>query len=140
MASLISLKTGLPPTSFKNQFLPLIDHMIGPRLLRACRPLQYASAIKGTLKPHPIARFNKSPSSFQKRNFQSSTSLCSMATIKLNNGASMPLVGFGLWKVNNDTCADQVYNAIKTGYRLFDGAVSAIFRVMVISKLTQAVR
>lgn len=31
-------------------------------------------------------------------------------------------VSFGLWKVNNDTCADQVYNAIKTGYRLFDGA------------------
>jgi len=43
-------------------------------------------------------------------------------TIKLNNGKDMPLVGFGLWKVNNDTCADQVYNAIKTGYRLFDGA------------------
>ena len=34
----------------------------------------------------------------------------------------MPLVGFGLWKVNNDSCADQVYNAIKAGYRLFDGA------------------
>jgi D-xylose reductase len=34
----------------------------------------------------------------------------------------MPLVGFGLWKVNNDTCADQVYEAIKAGYRLFDGA------------------
>jgi D-xylose reductase len=34
----------------------------------------------------------------------------------------MPLVGFGLWKVNNDTCADTVYNAIKVGYRLFDGA------------------
>ncbi|KAL8896833.1 MAG: hypothetical protein Q9192_002890, partial [Flavoplaca navasiana] len=34
----------------------------------------------------------------------------------------MPLVGFGLWKVNNDTCADQVYNAIKAGYRCFDGA------------------
>jgi len=43
-------------------------------------------------------------------------------TMKLNNGQTMPLVGFGLWKVNNDTCADQVYNAIKTGYRLFDGA------------------
>lgn len=42
--------------------------------------------------------------------------------IKLNSGFDMPLVGFGLWKVNNDTCADQVYNAIKTGYRLFDGA------------------
>ncbi|KAL9128234.1 MAG: hypothetical protein Q9217_003050 [Psora testacea] len=43
-------------------------------------------------------------------------------TIKLNNGHQMPIVGFGLWKVNNDTCADQVYNAIKSGYRLFDGA------------------
>jgi D-xylose reductase len=43
-------------------------------------------------------------------------------TVKLNSGHQMPVVGFGLWKVNNDTCADQVYNAIKTGYRLFDGA------------------
>ena len=47
-----------------------------------------------------------------------------MSTVKLNSGHEMPLVGFGLWKVNNDTCADQVYNAIKCGYRLFDGAVS----------------
>ena len=46
-------------------------------------------------------------------------------SIKLNNGIEMPIVGFGLWKVNNDTCADQVYNAIKAGYRLFDGAVSS---------------
>ncbi|KAF9889927.1 NAD(P)H-dependent D-xylose reductase (XR) [Aspergillus nanangensis] len=43
-------------------------------------------------------------------------------TIKLNTGYDMPIVGFGLWKVNNDTCADQVYEAIKAGYRLFDGA------------------
>jgi len=34
----------------------------------------------------------------------------------------MPLVGFGLWKVTKSTCADTVYNAIKAGYRLFDGA------------------
>ena len=34
----------------------------------------------------------------------------------------MPLVGFGLWKVDNATAADTVYNAIKVGYRLFDGA------------------
>ncbi|KAI4155702.1 MAG: hypothetical protein LQ340_000817 [Diploschistes diacapsis] len=46
------------------------------------------------------------------------------SSVKLNSGYQMPLVGFGLWKVNNDTCADQVYNAIKTGYRLFDGAVN----------------
>lgn len=44
-------------------------------------------------------------------------------TIKLQpSGDEMPQVGFGLWKVTNETCADQVYNAIKTGYRLFDGA------------------
>jgi D-xylose reductase len=43
-------------------------------------------------------------------------------TVKLSSGFQMPIVGFGLWKVSNDTCADQVYNAIKTGYRLFDGA------------------
>jgi D-xylose reductase len=43
-------------------------------------------------------------------------------TLKLNNGAEMPQVGFGLWKVDNATCADTVYNAIKVGYRLFDGA------------------
>jgi D-xylose reductase len=42
--------------------------------------------------------------------------------IKLNNGHQMPQVGFGLWKVDKDTCADTVYNAIKTGYRCFDGA------------------
>lgn len=43
-------------------------------------------------------------------------------SVKLGNGASMPLVGFGLWKVDKDTCAEQVYNAIKVGYRLLDGA------------------
>lgn len=46
----------------------------------------------------------------------------SSPVVKLNSGYDMPLVGFGLWKVNNETCADQVYAAIKAGYRLFDGA------------------
>jgi len=45
-----------------------------------------------------------------------------MATIALKSGAKMPLVGFGLWKVNKDTGAETVYNAIKAGYRLFDSA------------------
>ncbi|CAH2352254.1 NADPH-dependent D-xylose reductase [[Candida] railenensis] len=44
-------------------------------------------------------------------------------SIKLNSGYDMPLVGFGCWKVSNDTCAEQIYNAIKVGYRLFDGAM-----------------
>lgn len=48
-------------------------------------------------------------------------------SIKLNTGFQMPIVGFGLWKVNNDTCADQVYNAIKSGYRLFDGACGMFY-------------
>ncbi|KIW74138.1 hypothetical protein Z517_12548 [Fonsecaea pedrosoi CBS 271.37] len=42
--------------------------------------------------------------------------------ITLNNGLKMPSVGFGLWKVDKNTCADQVYEAIKAGYRLLDGA------------------
>lgn len=29
---------------------------------------------------------------------------------------------FGLWKVDNATCAQTVYRAIQAGYRLFDGA------------------
>jgi len=34
----------------------------------------------------------------------------------------MPKVGFGLWKVAKETCADAVYNAIKVGYRHLDSA------------------
>ncbi|KAJ6621213.1 Aldo/keto reductase [Mycena sp. CBHHK59/15] len=46
-----------------------------------------------------------------------------MASVALmGTGHKMPLVGFGLWKVTKSTCADTVYNAIKAGYRLFDGA------------------
>lgn len=43
-------------------------------------------------------------------------------SVKLNNGTEMPLVGFGVWKVDKPTCADTVYNAIKVGYRCFDCA------------------
>lgn len=34
----------------------------------------------------------------------------------------MPLTGYGLWDVDAAICADQVYAAIKEGYRCFDGA------------------
>jgi len=44
------------------------------------------------------------------------------ATFKLASGHEMPAVGYGLWKVPKDKCADTVYEAIKLGYRLFDGA------------------
>jgi len=45
-----------------------------------------------------------------------------MATVTLRSGAKMPLVGLGLWKIPNETAAQQVYDAIKTGYRLLDSA------------------
>jgi len=46
-----------------------------------------------------------------------------MANIVLGRtGQKMPLIGMGLWKIPKDSCADTVYDAIKTGYRLFDGA------------------
>lgn len=32
------------------------------------------------------------------------------STITLASGKEMPLVGFGLWKVPTETCADIVYN------------------------------
>jgi D-xylose reductase len=43
-------------------------------------------------------------------------------TLTLNNGLKMPLVGHGTWKIPNDKIADQLYEAIKQGYRLFDAA------------------
>ncbi|KAL8280523.1 hypothetical protein RQP46_007171 [Phenoliferia psychrophenolica] len=36
--------------------------------------------------------------------------------------ADMPAVGLGLWKVPQAECAEVVYQAIKAGYRLLDGA------------------
>ncbi|KAK4868578.1 hypothetical protein LT330_006780 [Penicillium expansum] len=42
--------------------------------------------------------------------------------IQLSDGNEMPLTGYGLWDVDAAICADQVYAAIKEGYRCFDGA------------------
>lgn len=70
----------------------------------------------------PICRPIQSRRSIPKKPLFSRLYSAMTPSVKLNNGQQMPIVGFGLWKVTNDTCADQVYNAIKTGYRLFDGA------------------
>lgn len=42
--------------------------------------------------------------------------------VTLNNGLKAPKIGLGLWKIPKEVAADQVYNAIKLGYRSFDGA------------------
>jgi D-xylose reductase len=39
-----------------------------------------------------------------------------------NTLASIPQVGFGLWKIAKEDCADAVYQAIKVGYRHLDSA------------------
>ncbi len=39
-----------------------------------------------------------------------------------HNSLNMPHVGFGLWKIPNEECADAVYAAIKAGYRHLDSA------------------
>ena len=34
----------------------------------------------------------------------------------------MPMVGFGTWKLPNNVSQDIIYNCIKAGYKLIDGA------------------
>lgn len=44
------------------------------------------------------------------------------ASIALRDGARLPSVGLGLWKIDNDKTADMVYTAIEAGYRHLDAA------------------
>lgn len=45
-----------------------------------------------------------------------------MQTITLNNGVTMPQLGFGVYQIPNEQTAEAVYQAIKVGYRLIDTA------------------
>ena len=40
----------------------------------------------------------------------------------INSDRKIPSVGFGMWKIAEEECADSVYNAIKLGYRHLDSA------------------
>jgi len=46
----------------------------------------------------------------------------SLAARVLPSGEKIPTRGLGLWKMPKETCADSVYTAIQTGYRLLDSA------------------
>lgn len=46
--------------------------------------------------------------------------------IKLNDGGTIPQLGFGLWKVADADAESVILNALKAGYRALDGA--AIYR------------
>lgn len=42
--------------------------------------------------------------------------------VTLSTGQKMPQVGMGTWKLDTDICEQTIYEAIKSGYRHFDGA------------------
>jgi diketogulonate reductase-like aldo/keto reductase len=46
-----------------------------------------------------------------------------MKHVVLNNGVKMPLLGFGVYQINDaDECERSVYDALRTGYRSIDTA------------------
>ena len=46
-----------------------------------------------------------------------------MQTVTLNNGVEMPILGFGVYQIDDeDVCEESVYNALMEGYRLIDTA------------------
>jgi diketogulonate reductase-like aldo/keto reductase len=48
-----------------------------------------------------------------------------MQKVVLNNGVEMPILGFGVYQINDaELCERCVYEAIETGYRLIDTAAS----------------
>lgn len=45
-----------------------------------------------------------------------------MKTVKLNNGVEMPVIGYGVFQIENDKCEKCVSDALEAGYRLIDTA------------------
>ena len=51
--------------------------------------------------------------------------MSTIPTVPLNNGVAMPLLGFGVFQMNDaEECERSVYEAISTGYRLLDTAAA----------------
>ena len=51
--------------------------------------------------------------------------MSAIPSVTLNNGVSMPLLGFGVFQMHDaEECERSVYEAIRTGYRLIDTAAS----------------
>ena len=47
-----------------------------------------------------------------------------METVTLSNGVEMPMEGFGVFQIPEETCEQVVKDAISAGYRLIDTASS----------------
>jgi 2,5-diketo-D-gluconate reductase A len=51
--------------------------------------------------------------------------MSAIPVVTLNNGVEMPLLGFGVFQINDaEVCENSVYEAISTGYRLIDTAAA----------------
>ena len=51
--------------------------------------------------------------------------MSAIPSVTLNNGVGMPLLGFGVFQVNDaEECERSVYEALRTGYRLIDTAAA----------------
>ncbi|GLV54108.1 2,5-diketo-D-gluconic acid reductase [Dictyobacter sp. S3.2.2.5] len=51
--------------------------------------------------------------------------MSAIPSVSLNNGVSMPLLGFGVFQMQDaEECERSVYDALRTGYRLIDTAAS----------------
>ena len=47
-----------------------------------------------------------------------------MKSTKLNNGIEMPILGFGVYQIDEKQCERAVLDAIDVGYRLIDTATA----------------
>lgn len=47
-----------------------------------------------------------------------------MQKVKLNNGVEVPILGYGVYQIDQSQCEQCVYDAIETGYRSIDTAAS----------------
>lgn len=62
-----------------------------------------------------------------------------MQTVTLNNGLSMPILGFGVFQIANlEECESCVVQALETGYRLIDTAASYMNEIAVGKALTRS--
>ena len=51
--------------------------------------------------------------------------MSAIPSVSLNNGVAMPLLGFGVFQINDaEECERSVYEALRTGYRLIDTAAA----------------
>lgn len=68
-------------------------------------------------------QINNNPSASSTSSFSSSTNTVSVPSFTLLNGNTMPVIGLGTWRANDEASLyTAVLEAIKTGYRHFDCA------------------